>query len=111
MAARIIDGKAIAKKVRQELKVEVEALRARGAAPGLAVVLVGHGCLRDQGTDPCVVGHFGEVGDLLVGNTKLLAERRQAAAHAAEPAFEQHGMSVGGGPAADFGSGTTNGVV
>ena len=40
--AELIDGKAIAETIRAELKVEVDALRARyGAAPGLAVVLVG----------------------------------------------------------------------
>ncbi len=41
-AAELIDGKAIAATIRLELKAEVEALVARhGAAPGLAVVLVG----------------------------------------------------------------------
>ncbi|MDX9973402.1 MAG: bifunctional methylenetetrahydrofolate dehydrogenase/methenyltetrahydrofolate cyclohydrolase FolD [FCB group bacterium] len=39
--ATIIDGKAIAARIREELKVEVEAIKAQGAAPGLAVVLVG----------------------------------------------------------------------
>lgn len=39
--ARIIDGKAVAKKVRRELAVEVEGLRAQGVEPTLAVILVG----------------------------------------------------------------------
>jgi methylenetetrahydrofolate dehydrogenase (NADP+) / methenyltetrahydrofolate cyclohydrolase len=39
--ALIIDGKALAKQVRQELKEEVASLTARGVVPGLAVVLVG----------------------------------------------------------------------
>lgn len=39
--ARIIDGKAIAQKVRDEVKVRVSELRARGVEPGLATVLVG----------------------------------------------------------------------
>ncbi|PID38698.1 MAG: bifunctional methylenetetrahydrofolate dehydrogenase/methenyltetrahydrofolate cyclohydrolase FolD [Proteobacteria bacterium] len=39
--ARIIDGKATAKKVRGELKVRTQALAERGVTPGLAVVLVG----------------------------------------------------------------------
>eukprot|EP00541_Cyclophora_tenuis_P000978 CAMPEP_0116541270 /NCGR_PEP_ID=MMETSP0397-20121206/393_1 /TAXON_ID=216820 /ORGANISM="Cyclophora tenuis, Strain ECT3854" /LENGTH=305 /DNA_ID=CAMNT_0004065201 /DNA_START=206 /DNA_END=1123 /DNA_ORIENTATION=- len=36
-----IDGKAIASSIRQELKVEVDALTEKGSTPGLAVVLVG----------------------------------------------------------------------
>ncbi|MFN3685483.1 bifunctional methylenetetrahydrofolate dehydrogenase/methenyltetrahydrofolate cyclohydrolase FolD [Salinarimonas sp.] len=41
MAARIIDGKAIAQSLRETLAAEVEALSGRGIVPGLAVVLVG----------------------------------------------------------------------
>ncbi len=41
MTARIIDGTAIGKAIREELKAEVAALRARGIVPGLTVVLVG----------------------------------------------------------------------
>ena len=41
MTAEIIDGKAIAQQVRDELRPRVEALRQRGVTPGLAVVLVG----------------------------------------------------------------------
>ena len=41
MTAQIIDGEAIAARVRQELRGRVEALHARGVTPGLAVVLVG----------------------------------------------------------------------
>jgi methylenetetrahydrofolate dehydrogenase (NADP+) / methenyltetrahydrofolate cyclohydrolase len=41
MSAEIIDGKAIAARVRGEVKAEADALRARGVQPGLAVVLVG----------------------------------------------------------------------
>ena len=41
MTARIIDGAALAEGVREEVRREVEALRARGVIPGLAVVLVG----------------------------------------------------------------------
>jgi len=39
--AQIIDGKAIAAEIREDLKREVEALRQHGITPGLAVVLVG----------------------------------------------------------------------
>lgn len=43
MTAQLLDGKAIAAEIRQDIKTQVEALRASGArAPGLAVVLVGN---------------------------------------------------------------------
>ena len=38
---RLIDGRAVAEKVYAELRGEIEALKARGTTPGLAVVLVG----------------------------------------------------------------------
>ena len=41
MSARIIDGKAIAQGLRQELAVRVGRLKERGVTPGLAVVIVG----------------------------------------------------------------------
>ena len=41
MAARIIDGKQVAKEMREELKVKVAALKENGIVPGLAVILVG----------------------------------------------------------------------
>jgi len=41
LAGRIIDGKAIAAKIRNEVKQEVKDLQERGLTPGLAVVLVG----------------------------------------------------------------------
>jgi methylenetetrahydrofolate dehydrogenase (NADP+) / methenyltetrahydrofolate cyclohydrolase len=41
MVAKIIDGNAIAKKIRRELASEVENLTERGLTPGLAVILVG----------------------------------------------------------------------
>ena len=41
MSATIIDGTAIGKQIREELKAEVATLRARGVVPGLTVVLVG----------------------------------------------------------------------
>jgi len=41
MTAEIIDGQAIATQVLEELRPRVQALRARGVAPGLAAVLVG----------------------------------------------------------------------
>ncbi len=41
MTAQIIDGKAIAARIRQDLAQRVETLAARGHRPGLAVILVG----------------------------------------------------------------------
>jgi methylenetetrahydrofolate dehydrogenase (NADP+)/methenyltetrahydrofolate cyclohydrolase len=41
MSASIIDGKAIAASIKEELKARVQALAARGVQPGLATVLVG----------------------------------------------------------------------
>jgi methylenetetrahydrofolate dehydrogenase (NADP+)/methenyltetrahydrofolate cyclohydrolase len=41
MTARIIDGKAIAKRYREELKARVERLKESGIVPGLAVAIVG----------------------------------------------------------------------
>jgi methylenetetrahydrofolate dehydrogenase (NADP+) / methenyltetrahydrofolate cyclohydrolase len=41
LPAELIDGNAIAKSIREEVKVEVAKLAARGITPGLAVVLVG----------------------------------------------------------------------
>lgn len=41
MAAEIMDGKAVASKVREEVRERVEALAARGVVPGLTVVVVG----------------------------------------------------------------------
>ncbi len=41
MTAQIIDGKALAEKVRGRIAEDVAALKARGVTPGLAVVLVG----------------------------------------------------------------------
>ncbi len=41
MTATIIDGNAIAQQIRDEVRADVERLRAKGVEPGLAVVLVG----------------------------------------------------------------------
>ena len=41
MAASIIDGAAVAHRVRDELAVRVSALKGKGITPGLAVVIVG----------------------------------------------------------------------
>ena len=41
MAATIIDGKAIAEQIREEIKAEAAALAAKGVTPGVATILVG----------------------------------------------------------------------
>lgn len=41
MAAEILDGKALAREMREEIRVETEKLAGRGTRPGLAVILVG----------------------------------------------------------------------
>ena len=41
MSAEIIDGKAVAKAIHDEVRIEAEELRARGTTPGLATVIVG----------------------------------------------------------------------
>lgn len=41
MPAKIIDGKAIAEQIQQEIAKEVEELKAKGITPGLATILVG----------------------------------------------------------------------
>ncbi len=41
MAAKLIDGKAIAAKIRSELKAEVTRLKETGLCPGIAVIMVG----------------------------------------------------------------------
>lgn len=41
MTAKIIDGKQIAEKIREEVKAETAALKAKGVTPGLVTILVG----------------------------------------------------------------------
>ena len=41
MVAKIIDGNAVARHVRQECKEQTQALKAQGVTPGLAVIIVG----------------------------------------------------------------------
>ena len=41
MAAKVIDGKEIAKEIREEIKARVKGLAAKGVVPGLGVILVG----------------------------------------------------------------------
>ena len=72
MAAQIIDGKAIAAKIRAEIAEEVSALKAEGIAPCLAVIVVG--------ADPASMSYvrakraaLGEAG--MIDRTIMLEER------------------------------------
>ncbi len=65
MTAEIIDGAAIARDVREEVRLDVERLRASGIEPGLAVVLVGENpasvsYVRGKTKDAAEVGMRGE---------------------------------------------------
>jgi methylenetetrahydrofolate dehydrogenase (NADP+)/methenyltetrahydrofolate cyclohydrolase len=70
MAAKIISGKEIAKKIREELQVEVETLKSEHSiTPGLAVVLVGENpasvvYVRNKEKACAVVGIYSEKHDL-----------------------------------------------
>ncbi|WP_181966708.1 bifunctional methylenetetrahydrofolate dehydrogenase/methenyltetrahydrofolate cyclohydrolase FolD [Provencibacterium massiliense] len=67
--AVIIDGKAVSASLRQELKAEVEALKAGGVTPGLAVVIVGnddasHKYVRNKKRGCEELGIYSEVHEL-----------------------------------------------
>ncbi len=67
--ARIIDGKAIAARIRTEIAAETAALREQGITPGLAVILVGddpasHTYVRNKQKACAEVGFYGEQIDL-----------------------------------------------
>ncbi|WP_195282292.1 bifunctional methylenetetrahydrofolate dehydrogenase/methenyltetrahydrofolate cyclohydrolase FolD [Harryflintia acetispora] len=67
--AVIIDGKAVSASLRQELKAEVEALKAGGITPGLAVVIVGnddasHKYVRNKKRGCEELGIYSEVHEL-----------------------------------------------
>ena len=68
MAARIIDGKAIAAEVNEETKRRVAKLRAVGKTPGLAVVLVGD----DPASKVYVNSKERKCGELGIHSEKLL---------------------------------------
>ena len=46
MSAQILDGKAFAKKIKEDLAKEVTALKANGITPGLGTILVGDDRIR-----------------------------------------------------------------
>ena len=93
MAARIIDGNAIAAKLRADLKIEVARLRdAAERPPGLAVILVGNDpaseiYVRHKRTDCEEVGFHSEVQHLSAHTTQDELERRIAALNG-DPAID-----------------------
>lgn len=93
MAARIIDGNAIAAKLRADLKMEVARLRdAAERPPGLAVILVGNDpaseiYVRHKRTDCEEVGFHSEVQHLSAHTTQDELERRIAALNG-DPAID-----------------------
>jgi methylenetetrahydrofolate dehydrogenase (NADP+) / methenyltetrahydrofolate cyclohydrolase len=64
VSARILDGKATAAAIRVELRERVDALRARGVAPGLGTVLVGD----DPGSHAYVAGKHRDCAEVGVAS-------------------------------------------
>jgi len=84
MDTRIIDGNAIAREVRGELRSRVEALKSAGVVPGLAVVLVGENpasrvYVRNKGRACADIGLYSEQHDLPASATEaeILERLRQ----------------------------------
>ncbi len=71
MAAQLIDGNALASRIRAEVSARVERLRARGVQPGLAVLLVG-----DDPASAVYVRH--KVKDCEAGGLHSVLERHPA---------------------------------
>ena len=66
MAAELLDGKAAAADIKQELTVRVAALRERGVVPGLATVLVG----ADPGSQWYVAGKHRDCAEVGIASIK-----------------------------------------
>jgi methylenetetrahydrofolate dehydrogenase (NADP+)/methenyltetrahydrofolate cyclohydrolase len=96
MNAKIIDGNALARSVREEVALRVQALKARGISPGLAVVLVGDDpasavYVRNKVKDCEEVGITSTL-DRLVANTTEQALLERIGQLNADPAI--HGILV-----------------
>ena len=75
MPAKIIDGTAIGEKIRTEIARDIEALKAKGVTPGLAVVLVGENpasqsYVRSKNKAAHEIGMHSEQHDLPVTTTQ-----------------------------------------
>ena len=78
MTAIILDGKATAAKIKDELRVRVKALAERGVTPGLGTVLVG----ADPGSQAYVNGKHRDCAEVGIASIRreLPADATQAAA-------------------------------
>lgn len=76
MSAHILDGKALASKIKSELAIEVLALKARGITPGLGTVLVGD----DAGSHSYVSGKHRDCHE--VGITSIRIDLPESATQA-----------------------------
>ena len=67
MSAQILDGKAFAKKIKEDLAREVNALKARGITPGLGTILVGD----DPGSRQYVGGKHKDCAEVGVNSIRI----------------------------------------
>ena len=67
MTAVILDGKATAADVKADLRVRVDALRAKGVMPGLGTVLVGD----DPGSHAYVGGKHRDCGEVGIASIRV----------------------------------------
>lgn len=67
MSAQILDGKALASKIRAELAIEVTALKAAGKTPGLGTVLVGN----DPGSHSYVSGKHRDCHEVGINSIRV----------------------------------------
>ena len=81
MTAQVLDGKATAAAIKAELRVRVDALRARGITPGLGTVLVGD----DPGSHAYVGGKHADCAEVGIASIRedLPADASQADVEAA----------------------------
>ncbi|WP_280154921.1 bifunctional methylenetetrahydrofolate dehydrogenase/methenyltetrahydrofolate cyclohydrolase FolD [Piscinibacter sp. XHJ-5] len=87
MAAQLIDGNALAKKIRAEVAERVAALKARGLQPGLAVVLVG-----DNPASQVYVKH--KVNDCESTGMRSVLEKYDASLSEAELLARVHALNT-----------------
>ena len=67
MSAKILDGKAFAKKIKEDLAKEVTGLKARGITPGLGTILVGE----DPGSKQYVGGKHKDCAEVGVNSIRI----------------------------------------
>lgn len=67
MTAQILDGKALASKIKAELAIEVVALKAAGKTPGLGTVLVGN----DPGSQSYVAGKHRDCHEVGINSIRV----------------------------------------